>query len=315
MQQFSISSRITFLAALVLMLTLVAHTNALAPLQRDKKRPTTPRNLRVTGVTDWSVSLTWGASTDNSGSVTYIVQCSTTGKTQQFAQNFGTFTNGFDYRRTYSFVVYARDAAGNWSGASNQVTATLLPDTTPPETPVVSQTDIGPTHVGLHWGIQDPSQIVRYEVEQNGVRVRSGFAPTGDEMTFLQPQTTYTFRVRARDGAGLWSEWSAPFTVTTPAADPNDHTPPTSPPGLHDNGGPMGEEVWLFWNDSSDNVTPTRFIRYFTYNNGVLVDATDGELRRAIFYLEPGVLNTVQVFALDEAGNVSDPITLIYDLR
>ena len=42
----------------------------------DRKPPTAPRNLRVTGFGHYSVSLAWDASTDNSGFFTYWIQSS-----------------------------------------------------------------------------------------------------------------------------------------------------------------------------------------------------------------------------------------------
>ena len=42
----------------------------------NRKPPTAPKNLRVTGSAHYSVSLAWDASTDNSGSLTYWIQSS-----------------------------------------------------------------------------------------------------------------------------------------------------------------------------------------------------------------------------------------------
>jgi hypothetical protein len=99
-----------------------------------------PKNLRVTGVTDWTVALTWDASKAKAPA-SYVVQCSN-GRSMTVAgsQTAATFSNGFDYNRTYSFRVFAVSASGAWSSASNTVTATLLNDTTPAATPVVSFT-------------------------------------------------------------------------------------------------------------------------------------------------------------------------------
>src|SRR6266511_1122390 len=41
---------------------------------RDRTRPTTPTNLRITGGTDTSVSLAWDRATDNSSNFWYCVQ-------------------------------------------------------------------------------------------------------------------------------------------------------------------------------------------------------------------------------------------------
>src|SRR5215211_2231495 len=89
-----------------------------------------PKNLRVTGVTDWTVALAWDAPKTKAPS-SYVVQCSNGGSmTVAGSQTTATFSSGFDYNRTYSFRVYAVSSSG-WSAASNTVTATLLKDTTP----------------------------------------------------------------------------------------------------------------------------------------------------------------------------------------
>src|SRR5215211_6389214 len=84
-----------------------------------------PKNLRVTGVTDWTVALMWDAPKGKAPS-TYVIQCSN-GRSMSVAglQTTATFSSGFDYNRTYSFRVYALGSSGGWSSASNTVTATL----------------------------------------------------------------------------------------------------------------------------------------------------------------------------------------------
>src|ERR1700740_865866 len=41
--------------------------------KRDRTPPTTPSNLRATGISSYGVSLAWGPSTDNSGSFAYRI--------------------------------------------------------------------------------------------------------------------------------------------------------------------------------------------------------------------------------------------------
>src|SRR5262245_26874452 len=214
-----------------------------------------PQNLRVTNVTDWTVALLWDASKGKAPS-SYVVQCSN-GRTMTVAgsQTTATFSSGFDYNRTYSFRVYAVSASGAWSNASNTVTATLLKDTTPAAKPVVSSTGTGPTHVDLAWSYADNDPSPRFDIYVNGQLLYGQVAGTSKRISFLSPGTMYTFRVRARDSAGNWSELSDPFVVATPAADPNDHEPPTMPPGL--SGGVIdgATEAMVSWGNSTDNVT------------------------------------------------------------
>ena len=133
---------------------------------------------------------------------------------------------------------------------------------------------------------------------------------------FLSPDTTYTFTVRARDSAGNWSEMSDPFVVTTPPADPNDHEPPTMPPGFWGGIIDGATEAMVFWGNSTDNVTPQEHIRYYLYLNGEFDGATVYPYpRQFTMYLTPGIVNTIEVYAVDEAGNRSAPATMTIDMR
>ena len=69
-RKFPIAAGLFVLAATVLVST--------AGASRDRTRPTTPTNLRITASTDTSVSLAWDASRDN-GNFWYCVQRSASG--------------------------------------------------------------------------------------------------------------------------------------------------------------------------------------------------------------------------------------------
>jgi chitodextrinase len=275
-----------------------------------------PKNLLVTGVTDWTVALTWDPAKGKAPSA-YVVQCSN-GHTMNVpgSQTAATFSNGFDYNRTYSFRVYAVSSSGSWSGASNRVTATLLKDTTPAATPTVSSNGIGPTHVDLAWSYADTDPSPRFDIYVNGQLWQGQVAGRSKRIVFLEPDTAYTFTVRARDSAGNWSEMSAPFAAATPAADPNDHEPPTMPPGLWGGVIDGANEAMVFWGNSTDNVTAQEHIRYDLYVNGQFDGATiDPYPHQFSMYLTVGIVNTIEVYATDEAGNRSTPATMTIDLR
>ena len=275
-----------------------------------------PKNLRVTGVTDWTVALMWDAPKGKLPS-SYVVQCSNGhSMTVAGSQTTATFSSGFDYNRTYSFRVHAVSASGAWSGASNTVTATLLKDTTPAAKPTVSSTGIGPTHVDLAWSYADSDPNPRFDIYVNGQLWHGQVAGTSKRIVFLSPSTTYTFRVRARDSAGNWSDLSDPFAVTTPAADATDDEPPTMPPGFWGGVIDGATEAMVFWGNSQDNVTSQEHIRYYLYLNGHFDGATiDPYPQQFTMYLTLGIVNTIEVYAVDEAGNRSAPATMTIDLR
>lgn len=84
--------------------------------------PTAPSGLTVTGKTSTSVSLSWTASTDDTGVTGYQVR---QGGTVVTTVTGTTATvSGLSPSTAYTFTVTARDAAGNTSSASNAVTVT-----------------------------------------------------------------------------------------------------------------------------------------------------------------------------------------------
>ncbi|GAA1555494.1 hypothetical protein GCM10009827_090330 [Dactylosporangium maewongense] len=85
----------------------------------DTQAPTAPASLRGTGATSSSVSLAWNASTDNVGVTAYDIYRGGTLATTVTGTS-GT-VGGLSASTAYTFTVKARDAAGNTSAASNQV--------------------------------------------------------------------------------------------------------------------------------------------------------------------------------------------------
>jgi hypothetical protein len=93
-----------------------------SPGSADTQPPTVPGNLRATGTSSNSVSLAWDASTDNVGVTGYDVYRD--GVLATSVSGTAATVTGLAASTTYQFTVRARDAAGNTSGPSNQVTAT-----------------------------------------------------------------------------------------------------------------------------------------------------------------------------------------------
>ena len=169
---------------------------------------------------------------------------------------------------SYTFRLWAVDDAGNASSPV-QVTVTTPPDTIAPSTaPVISVDFVNDTYVSLSWSAAtDDGPYLFYDLWIDG----QFFGSTGTERSTtveeLEPETTCTFSVRARDAANNFSPFSAPVTVTTAAPGSVDTTPPTTPAdfALADLG--CGNVV-LSWSQSTDNATPQSSIRYDIYVDG-----------------------------------------------
>jgi chitodextrinase len=226
---------------------------------------------------------------------------------------------GLQSGKTYTFRVYAKDAAGNLSKPSNAVTVTLLGEIAAPTQPVVDVLDVGPTHATLSWSSTDDGSTIWYSIFIDGQPVSTFnsrtatftcaavLVPTG--CTPVDQEATYTFTVRARDADGNLSPMSEPDFVTTDPADPNDVTPPTEP--LNVTAENFGH-LFVTWEPSTDDLAPQSLIRYDVYLNGelraVVVGKTEAEVEGDF-----GV-NDIEVIAVDTADNESSPGTTTVDL-
>ena len=316
-----ISSFTAHIAAIALVLIMVLGPFTASAVRPDRTPPTMPSNFRVTGTTSYTASLAWSPSNDNSGNFSYVLSASggTGGQPDNVtlpktATSF-TWNSGLLAGYSYTFSIYAVDAAGNRSPIA-RATTTLPGDTTPPSASVLSVTGMGPTHVSLSWTpAQEDGPYVSYHISINGNPTFWVGRDTFTTITGLEQETTYTFAVRARDNWQNLSPFSNTVTVTTGPANPNDTTPPTTPANLTDNGMSFGDgETWLFWEQSADNVTPQSLIQYEVYANGVLDHTLVGR-GETVLYGTVGMINTFQVIAVDEASNRSAPATFTVDMR
>jgi hypothetical protein len=119
---------------------------------------------------------------------------------------------------THVFSVAATGAGGTDPTPARY---TWTVDTTAPSTPTgVSASAASPTSVAVSWSAStDNVGVAGYDVARNGTIVGSvdGTTTTFTDTT-ASPSTTYTYSVRARDGAGNPSAFAAAPPVTTPAA-------------------------------------------------------------------------------------------------
>ena len=295
-------------AALTLVLALVVVGSVAAATTRDRTPPTTPTNLQATNVTHKSVTLSWNASTDNSGSVYYTVYKDG----QAFTVPQGRTTYTIDWLspgRTYAFYVTAGDKALNRSAPSNTVTVTTPADTAPPTTPQLSGAVRGPSQVSLTWtrSTDSLSEFVTYRIFANGTQVTAHLNWTGETSLFLRhltPATTYTLTVQARDASGNTATSNA-VTLTTEAS--SDVTPPSAPTNVRIVDSFGCPEFWVGWSQSTDDTDPQFAIEYEIYVNGVLSPlAVSAGVDRDFVYATDSGENTFTVKAVDRAGNTSE---------
>ncbi|MDB5075301.1 MAG: hypothetical protein JWO42_1480, partial [Chloroflexi bacterium] len=176
----------------------------------DSIAPTAPASLTANGAIG-SASLTWTAATDNVGVTAYDVYRSTTpgftatssNKIGQVVGNTLAYTDTAVTAGTYYYQVRAEDAAGNIGPSSNEASANVLSDTTPPSAPgsLVASAS-GTQTVNLSWGAAtDNVAVSRYNVLRNGAQIGTTPGLTYADNT-VSASTTYTYTVTAQDAAG-----------------------------------------------------------------------------------------------------------------
>jgi fibronectin type 3 domain-containing protein/pimeloyl-ACP methyl ester carboxylesterase len=190
---------------------------ATAKTPNDNLAPSAPVNLQYRGSTANSVSLRWGAASDNSSIRRYDVYVNGT----KFYSTTNTFANvlGLTAETSYTFTVKAVDPAGNSSPASNQVVGfthrqglnykyyngmyTVLPEfnaLTPAKTGIVDSIDIGST-------------AIKTQLE--------GYAFLWEGFIYIPENGTYTFETNSDDGTKLYLD--QPYAgQSTPAFISND---------------------------------------------------------------------------------------------
>lgn len=207
--------------------------------------PSAPAAVVATAVSPTEVLVTWSPVTDAEGGVkNYNVYRD---DVRVGAPTTTAFTDtGLTPGTTYAYRVSAVDSLGREGEKSPPVTVTTPEDggsddgngqgeeedETPPSRPDgLMATAANPRRVELSWNAarDEESGVAGYRVYRDGVRVGDP-AETSFADEEVEPETTYTYRVSAVNGAGTEGEPSPPATVTTPAEE--DRTPPAPPTGL-----------------------------------------------------------------------------------
>jgi glucose/arabinose dehydrogenase len=153
------------------------------PASGDTTPPSAPTNLKVTGTTSSSVSLSWTASTDNVGVTGYDVLDAGVVLNAAPITGTGTTVTGLASSTTYTLNVVAHDAAGNTSAPSNQVSATTQAGSGGVPSSITTISSGWTIPWGMSW-LPDGSMLVGerdsfkvYTVVQSGTRRQVGTVP------------------------------------------------------------------------------------------------------------------------------------------
>ena len=182
----------------------------------DTEAPTIPVNVSLSNNTTTSIDATWTASTDNVGVTKYEIYANNVLNGTSANNNY-TLTN-LDSGNTYAITVVAKDIASNRSEPSAAVSGVTLTDTTAPSEPNnVTITNQTGSSFKVNWNASsDDSGVTGYDVFVNDV-----FKETATTITYtvigLDPNTTYSVNVLAKDSADNKSEKSTTVNATTTA--------------------------------------------------------------------------------------------------
>ncbi|HSC92403.1 MAG TPA: LamG-like jellyroll fold domain-containing protein [Gaiellaceae bacterium] len=203
------------------------------PAAPDTTPPSAPGTLSATPA-GTAVSLAWGAATDDVGVVRYDVhRATTTGFTPSAANRIAqptttSYTDPGLAPGTYDYKVVAADAAGNLGPASNEASATVVSDTTPPTVQITAPTG-GSTVSGtitVAASAADNLGVAGVRFTVDGAQVGSEDTTAPYEVSWATGTATnglHTLRAIARDAAGNTTT-SADVVVTVSNVAP---PPPT----------------------------------------------------------------------------------------
>ncbi len=224
-----------------------------------------------------------------------------------FVWNSLTVANG-----THTITARATDTI-NQQTTSTGVSVSVLNDSTAPTIPTgLSATATSPTQVNLSWNASTDSGgsgLAKYEISRGGIILATINAPsTTYSDTTVSASTTYSYTVKAIDGAGNKSAASTAATVTTPAN--NDITPPTIP-GAFTASLPVSTDktVNLNWTSSTDT-GGSGLKNYILSRNGTVIatpaaNATSFSDTTTVYSTN----YTYTIAAVDNATNTSGAAT------
>lgn len=268
--------------------------------------PSVPTGVSASLNGSSQISVSWGASTESSGTIEgyYVYRNGT-----KVATTAGTlFVDSGMLPGVYLYTVSSYDANNISSAQSVSVSVTYIPDTTPPTAPAgvtiagatSTNSSYAQTPLTISWnGSTDNVGVVGYYVYRNGVNiVSSTSAFSGTSITDTVLPGSYNYTVAAYDAAQNISNRSTPIVVTIAV----DTTPPSVPKNISVQQ-VSGSGVNLSWASSTDNIAVAG---YQVFRNGTQIASTTVS-SYADNGLTVGNTYSYMVAAYDGAGNISGP--------
>ncbi|TDR40062.1 chitinase (glycosyl hydrolase family 18) [Tahibacter aquaticus] len=187
----------------------------------DTTPPSVPANLASPSKTSTSITISWSASTDNSGGTGVAGYDVYRGGSALASTTATTYTdNGLSANTTYTYSVRARDNATNASAQTAAISVTTNPTggtcTTVPSVPAgLNSPAQSSNSISLAWGsvAAGANCTVKYRVYRGGAQ-QTETSSTSFTNSGLNADTNYSFTVSAVSEAGA-SAQSAAITART----------------------------------------------------------------------------------------------------
>ena len=302
-----------------------SQVSKLIPASSDVSAPTVPTGLTASAVSSSQISLSWAASTDNTGVTGYKIYRGGVQIATSATNNY--VDTGLSPSTAYSYAVSAYDAAGNNSSQSSSVSATTLAASLPAPGTVsnLSASAANSTSVTLSFTqVNDGNgQPAKYDVRYATPTISWGSAQSvtngtcstplvgtqiGTTMVCavngLTPSTQYQFQLVSYRGTlnagAVFGGLSNVVSATTPSGSTPDASAPTTPAGLTATA-VSSSQINLSWAASTDNVGVAGY-RIYRGGNQIATSATTNYSNTG---LSPSTAYSYTVSAYDAAGNNS----------
>ncbi|CAH1216895.1 hypothetical protein PAECIP111891_04502 [Paenibacillus allorhizoplanae] len=276
-------------------------------LPTDTTAPTwTGANLAVTQVAPHTATLTWPSAQDLSGINRYKVYQNGTAIATVASDVYSYQVNGLAPATAYTFKVEAVDIAlESTNGPSASLTTPAVDAVSPvwPTSAGLTAQSVGRKALNLHWSAaEDNYGVTAYDVYQ-GAALLGTVTGTTYEVSALVPGTNYQFHVVARDAAG--NTVSSPVLSTATLA--GDVTLPTWSNGSQLNLTLISASgLQLNWPAAVDDSGVTSY--RIEQDDSMVIEVSNDIRSYFINGLQAQTAYMFKVRAVDEAGNVSEPL-------
>ena len=177
--------------------------------EKDVEAPTKPSNVQEEDTTVSSITIVWEASSDNVEVDKYNIYRDGVkiGSVKKDVLRYkDTSLKG---GTTYEYEVEAVDTSTNYSLKSDKISITTLVDNIKPTTPRdINAIKVTGYTIELKWAASiDNGEVELYEIYADDTKLAES-KTNSCTIEKLNPNTTYTFKIRAKDLSGNYSEFS-----------------------------------------------------------------------------------------------------------